>query len=124
MCGEKSLLLTFFPRCFAGQFAPLQREKPNFERLGIEVWAISTDKIEGWGGLKMFAKPLKLSFPLLSDTSRQVYALYGAAQSRDDLARRQSVFIEVGSVVRLIDREVRVQSHGRGVAVFWRGCRR
>jgi len=117
--GKQGVLLTFFPRCFsggcAGQLASLQREKPNFERRNIALWAISTDAMEGDSGLRAFGRSLQLSFPLLSDPSRQVCALYGAAASREDLARRQSVFIDSSGVVRLIDRQVRVQSHGRDV---------
>ncbi len=117
--GKRALLLTFFPRCFSGgcvgQLASLQRELPSFKRRNIEVWAISTDAIEGSNGLKAFSKSLGLSFPLLSDESRRVCELFGAAASPEDLARRQSVFIDRSGTVRLLDREVHVESHGRDV---------
>lgn len=117
--GRKNLLLTFFPRCFtggcAGQLASLQRELPNFARSDTEVWAVSVDAADGENGQRAFAAKLMLQFPLLPDTNRAICKLYGAAQTDDDLAARQSVLIDKAGIVRWIDRGVQVNTHGADV---------
>jgi peroxiredoxin len=114
--GKKNLLLTFFPKCFtggcAGQLASLQRELPNFAQSETEVWAVSTDAADDQAA---FAAKLGLQFPLLPDTDRKLSILYGAAQTADDLAARQSVFIDKSGVVRWIDTDVHVETHGADV---------
>jgi peroxiredoxin len=114
--GKKNLLLTFFPKCFtggcAGHLASLQRELPNFTQSDTEVWAVSVDPAEEQAA---FAAKLGLQFPLLSDTDRKLSMLYGAAQDKTDLAARQSVLVDKTGVVRWIDRDVQVETHGADV---------
>jgi peroxiredoxin len=114
--GEKNLLLTFFPQCFtggcAGQLASLQRESQNFAQSDTEVWAVSVDDAKKQTA---FAAELGLQFPLLPDTERKLSMLFGAAQNKSDLAARQSVLIDKSGVVRWIDRDVHVETHGADV---------
>ena len=117
--GQQNLLLTFFPRCFtggcAGQLASLQRELPNFARANTQIWAVSVDGADGTKGQRAFAHDLKLTFPLLPDTQRAITTLYGATKTPDDLAARQSVLIDKNGIVRWIDTDVKVQTHGADV---------
>jgi peroxiredoxin len=117
--GKKNLLLTFFPRCFtggcAGQLSSLQGEYSNFVKNDTEVWAVSVDAADGENGQRAFAAKLGLQFPLIPDTSRQLSMLYGAAQDVTDMAARQSVLIDKQGMVRLIDRDVKVTTHGTDI---------
>ena len=116
LSGRKNLLLTFFPKCFtggcAGHLASLQQELSKFARADTEVWAVSVD---GPADQLAFAAKLGLQFPLLPDAQRQLSMLYGATQNKSDLAARQSVLIDKTGVVRWIDTDVRVQTHGADV---------
>lgn len=114
--GNKNLLLTFFPKCFtggcAGHLASLQRELPNLLRSDAEIWAVSVDPAQEQ---VLFAAKLGLQFPLLSDTDRKLSLLYGAAQDKTDMASRQSVLIDKNGIVRWIDTDVNVKTHGADV---------
>lgn len=114
--GKKNLLLTFFPKCFtggcAGHLASLQRELPNFAQDDTEVWAVSVDAADYQDA---FSTKLGLQFPLLPDTDRKLSILYGAAQDVADLAARQSVLIDKTGLVRWIDTDVHIETHGADV---------
>jgi peroxiredoxin len=116
--GRKNLLLTFFPQCFtggcAGQLSSLQRELPNFTHNETEVWAVSVDPAEDQAA---FATELGLQFPLLSDTERKISLLYGASQDKTDLAARQSILIDKIGVIRWIDTDINVRTHGADMLV-------
>ena len=114
--GQKNLLLTFFPKCFtggcAGHLASLQRELPKFLHNDTEIWAVSVDPASDQ---RLFAAKLGLQFPLLTDTDRKLSLLYGAAQTKTDMAARQSILIDKAGIVRWIDTDVQVQTHGADV---------
>ena len=117
--GKKNLLLTFFPKCFTGGCANhLSSLRDVYSTLcnnDIEVWAVSVDSTEGEKGQKAFAKMWNLPFPLLSDTDRKLSLLYGAVQLPTDLDRRMTMLIDKNGVVRWIDTDVHVQTHGADV---------
>jgi len=117
--NHSNLLLTFFPRCFTGGCAAhltsLQREFPNFKRLNTEVWAVSVDEGNGDGGQLKFAKDLGLTFPLIPDVDRKLCLLYGAVQKKTDLAARMSVLIDKEGIIRWIDHDVNVETHGSDI---------
>lgn len=114
--SQKNLLLTFFPKCFtggcAGHLASLQQALPNFARADTEVWAVSVDPASEQVA---FATKLGLQFPLLPDTERTLSMLFGAAQSKSDMAVRQSILIDKQGIVRWVDTDVHVQTHGADV---------
>lgn len=58
-----------------------------------------------------FAASLGVEFPMLPDTGRNVTVLYEDLQP-DTLSGRMSVLIDKDGIVRLIDRNVQVRSHG------------
>jgi peroxiredoxin Q/BCP len=62
-----------------------------------------------------FAAELGLTLSLVPDIDRNLCLLYGAAKQIDDLAARMSVLIDKQGVIRWIDRDVQVTTHGADV---------
>ncbi len=111
--GQQNVLLTFFPHCFTGgcesHLASLQTVAPALVKANTQIIAVSTD---GAPSVEKFARQLNLSFPTLSDVSRQISLAYGAVQTITEAPSRMSVLIDKTGVVRFIDTDVNVQSHG------------
>lgn len=117
--GKKYLLLTFFPKCFTGtcakQLESLRNSQPELDANDIAVWGVSVDPAEGEKGQRAFAQFLKLPFPLLPDTRRNLSILYSAAQSPNQTSSRMSVLIDKQGVVRWIDKQINPTTHGADV---------
>ena len=117
--GKKNLLLTFFPKCFTGgcanHLSSLRDHQAAFDAADTQILAVSVDPADGEKGQRAFARQWNLAFPLIPDTERKLSMLYGAAQQPSDLAGRMSVFIDKQGVVRFIDTNVNVQTHGADV---------
>jgi len=73
---------------------------------------VSVDPAEGEKGQIAFAKQLGVDFPLIPDTGRNLSILYGAASHPTQLSARMSVLIDKDGIVRLIDHNVGVRTHG------------
>ncbi len=114
--GKRNVLLTFFPKCFTGgctnHLTSIQAEYGNFNDASTDVIAVSIDPAEGEQGQIAFAERWGLEFPLIPDTQRRLSMLYGAAQEVTDLSTRMSVLIDKQGLVRFIDRQVSVRTHG------------
>ena len=114
--GKSNLLLTFFPHCFTGgcesHLSSLRDAAPALAATGTRVVAVSTDEA---AQVKAFAAQLGLPFPIVSDTSRQIALAFGAAQSKSEAPSRISVLIDKRGIVRWIDTDVHVQTHGADV---------
>ena len=114
--GQSNLLLTFFPKCFTGgcsnHLTSLRDKRAEFEAANTQIWAVSIDPADVQIA---FARSLSLPFPLLPDTGRHLSFLYDAAKSVDELSARQSVLIDKAGIVRWIDGDVYVQTHGADV---------
>lgn len=117
--GKRHLLLTFFPKCFTShctsQLSSLRDSNQSLQAAGVEVWAVSVDPADGKQGQRAFAKSLNLPFPLLPDVGRNLSILYGAANSPNQLSARMSVLIDKQGVVRWIDKQINVKTHGQDV---------
>jgi peroxiredoxin Q/BCP len=117
--GQKNLLLTFFPKCFTGgcanHLSSLRDHQAEFDAADTQILAVSVDPAEGEKGQIAFAKQWNLSFPLIPDTERKLSLLYGAVQMPADLTSRMTVFIDKQGIVRFIDRDVNVMTHGSDV---------
>ena len=117
--GKENVLLTFFPQCFTGgcanHLSSLRDVYPQLQNTDTEVFAVSVDAADGEKGQKAFAAQWKLSFPLIPDTSRSLSQLFGAAQTDKQLAARMSVLIDKAGIVRWIDTDVQVKTHGADV---------
>lgn len=111
--GHNNVLLTFFPHCFTGgcesHLASLRDAYPALEASGTRVIAISTDDP---AQVRAFAQQLRLPFPVLSDPSRQISLAYGAVQDKAEAPSRLSFLVDKAGIVRYIDTDVHVQTHG------------
>jgi peroxiredoxin len=114
--NKKNVLLTFFPKCFTGgcanHLSSLRDRQAQFDGLDTQILAVSVDPAEGERGQLAFAKQWQFAFPLSPDTDRRLSMLYGAAQNERQLAGRMTIFIDKQGVVRLVDTNVNVVSHG------------
>ena len=111
-----NVLLTFFPHCFTGgcesHLASLRDADAGLQKSATQVIAVSTDDPPT---VAAFARELKLPFPVLSDTMRQIAFAYGAVQDAGEAPSRLSFLIDKQGIVRWIDTDVRVQTHGADV---------
>ena len=114
--GKSNLLLTFFPHCFTGgcesHLSSLRDAYPALAATGTRVVAASTD--DG-AQVKAFAAQLGLPFPVISDTSRQIALAFGAVQNKNEAPSRISILIDKRGIVRWIDTDVHVKTHGADV---------
>lgn len=114
--GKSNLLLTFFPHCFTGacesHLSSLRDAYPALANTGTRVVAVSTDDA---AQVKAFATQLGLPFPVISDTSRQIALAFGAAQNVTEAPSRISILIDKTGIVRWIDTDVNVKTHGADV---------
>ena len=114
--GRKNLLLTFFPKCFTfnckNQLMSLRDSYDELQKADVVVWGVSVDPPEGKRGQKAFAQHLKLPYPLIPDTKRQICLLYATVQSTNQMAARTSVLIDKEGKVRWIDKQVDPRTHG------------
>lgn len=76
--GQHPVVLAFYPLAFSPvcshQLPALQAELSRFEALGAVMLGVS---IDSWYANQAFARQLGLSFPLLSDISRETSHAYG-----------------------------------------------
>ena len=114
--GKSNLLLTFFPHCFTGgcesHLSSLRDAAPALAATGTRVVAVSTD--DG-AQVKAFGAQLGLPFPVISDTSRQIALAFGAVQNKTEAPSRISILIDKRGIVRWIDTDVHVHTHGADV---------
>lgn len=119
--GKKNVLLTFFPKCFTSgctsHLTSLQEAADDLRKVDVETWAISVDPADGEKGQRAFAASLGLEFPLIPDTGRNLSMLYGATQSANQFAARMSVLIDKRGIVRFIDKQINIHTHGADIAV-------
>ena len=87
----------------------------DFDAADTQIIAVSVDPAEGEKGQIAFATRWQLAFPLVPDTDRSLSLLYGAVQNRSQLSARMSIFIDKKGIVRFIDTDVIVRSHGPDV---------
>ncbi len=114
--GKRHLLLTFFPRCFTGgckqHLASLQKNESALQAKGVSVVAVSVDPSDVQ---QAFAASLDAQFRFIPDAGRNLCILYGATKNTTDLAQRMSVLIDKSGIVRWIDTNVNVATHGADI---------
>ena len=115
----KNVLLTFFPKCFTGgcanHLSSLRDHQKEFDATQTQILAVSVDPAQGGRGQIAFAKEWGFTFPFIPDTSRALGKQFGAIQNDDELAARMSILIDKNGIVRWIDTDVHVQTHGADV---------
>ena len=76
--GQKNVILVFFPAAFSPvcshQLPQMQKDTGQFDAIDAVVIGVSVDNFHA---NQAFAERLGLSFPLLSDSRREVSAAYG-----------------------------------------------
>jgi len=82
------------------------------EDADITVVGISLDSV---ADQKKFHTEQELNFPLLSDPDGSAAAKYGALMEGRPYAKRVSIVIDPKGIVRAIDEQVQVSSHGDDV---------
>jgi peroxiredoxin len=104
--GRKTVLLFFFPAAFTSVWTQealaFQLDLPKYESLDTQVLGVSTDVV---GALQAFAEKLNLTYPLLSDFSRETVQKYGMMvdDPKDPsfrLAQRAYVVIDPQGTIR------------------------
>ena len=117
--GKRNVLLTFFPKCFTGgcanHLSSIRDQQAAFDLANTQVFAVSVDSADGDKGQKAFSQQWKFQFPLIPDTQRKLGKLYGAVQNDNEREARMSVLIDKSGVVRWVDTDVHVQTHGTDV---------
>ena len=88
--------------------------------MDIEVFGISTDDV---ASQKAFHEAQKLSFSLLSDANASAARAYGALMRGRPYAKRTTFVIDEKGVLRHIDHEVDVSSHGEDLIELVLGLR-
>lgn len=115
----KNVLLTFFPKCFTGgcanHLSSLRDHQKEFDAANTQILAVSVDPAQGDKGQLAFTRQWGFTFPLIPDTSRALGKEFGAIQNDDELAARMSFLLDRTGVVRWIDTDVHVQTHGADV---------
>ena len=91
--GKKNILLAFFPFAFSpvctNELGELKEKEDAILKLDTQILAASVDST--WTQ-KVFAKELKVKFPLLSDFSKEAAASYGSLYEDKGFAKR-TVFV-------------------------------
>jgi peroxiredoxin Q/BCP len=85
----------------------------EFEDLGVLVYGLSLDDVESQAA---FAKAQGLAFPLLSDPDGSAAAKYGVLDAKRGYTQRVTFVLDDKGVLRAIDEQVDVTSHGTDLA--------
>jgi peroxiredoxin len=104
--GRKAVVMFFFPAAFTSVWTQealaFQLDLPKYESLDTQVLGVSTDVV---GALQAFAERLDLTYPLLSDFSRETVKKYGMMVDDPNsasfrLAQRAYVVIDRQGIIR------------------------
>lgn len=85
----------------------------DLESLNVKILACSLDEVVVQ---TRFAKEQQVSYPLLSDADGSVARKYRVLPLGSAFARRVTYVIDPKGHIRLIDREVDVDGHGKDLA--------
>jgi len=115
--GGGWLALAFYPKAHTGgctrEVCALRDSLADLNALKIAVCGISLDDV---ASQKSFHEAQKLNFPLLSDPDGSVAAKYGALLEGKPYSARVTFLIDDKGVLRHVDRNVGVDSHGKDLA--------
>lgn len=83
----------------------------DFTATNTAIVGISVDSV--WAN-KAFREQLKAEFPILSDSKREVSRTYGVYDEGNDMARRTTIIVDAGGVVRHVDQQRDAVAHATG----------
>lgn len=89
----------------------------ELDALGVAVYGISLDPVRSQA---RFAGEQELSFQLLSDPDASASTKYGVLAEGGRYASRVTFLIDPKGVLRHVEREVKVDSHGADLAALVR----
>ena len=99
--GKKNVVLVFYPLDFSPicshQLPSVEKDLPRFEQHGAQVLGISVDSHYAH---EAFSRQVGVSFPLLSDLSREVTHHYGVRRREASTGGRAIFVIDRQGVVR------------------------
>jgi thioredoxin-dependent peroxiredoxin len=102
--GKKAVVLAFYPRASTGgctrEITTYQHDIAKFDAADAQVIGISLDSPER---NRKFAEQTSASFPLLSDTDKEVAKAYGVLHFTHLLANRVTFVIDMEGIIRHID---------------------
>jgi peroxiredoxin Q/BCP len=91
----------------------LRAGREELKAKDVQVLGVSKDKPEDQ---KKFGSDCGADFPLLSDLGGNLHALLGIGAMPDGLPRRVTILVDKNGVVKKIDKQVKVDSHGKDIA--------
>ena len=111
----RPVVLAWFPKAFTGgctaECKSLSALGDEFKRLGVSQFAASVDAV---GANTRFAESLALSYPILSDATKEVARAYGVL-GPSGFASRWTFYIGADGRILDIDKKVSAASHGRDI---------
>jgi peroxiredoxin Q/BCP len=114
--GRTPVVIAWFPKAFTGgctaECRSLSAYSAALARSRVRCLAASVDTV---ATNAEFAGALGLTFPILSDTSKDVARAYGVLGA-SGFASRWTFYIGADGRILAIDKDVRSASHGRDVA--------
>jgi peroxiredoxin len=104
--GKKNVVLAFYVLAFTGgwtkELKAYQADIAKFENTGTQVMGVSVDS---QFANKAYAEQIGVTFPLLSDFTREVTTKYGILNEKFPVAHRTTFVIDKDGVIQHIDRE-------------------
>jgi thioredoxin-dependent peroxiredoxin len=111
----RPLVIAWFPKAFTGgctaECKSLSAFGDELGRMGVTHFAASVDAV---GANTRFAESLALSYPILSDATKEVARAYGVL-APSGYASRWTFFIGADGRILDIDKKVSAVSHGRDI---------
>ena len=116
--GKSAVALCWYLRAASGgsrtQLSAIQAEMEKLSQYKVQILGITLSKLDD---NKAFAKELKLTFPLLSDTEKAVAKAYGTLRAPNGpvgpTAHRWVIVIDDKGVIRSIEKGEDVANKGR-----------
>ena len=114
--SEHWTVLAFYPKAMTSgctrEVCSLRDNATKFTELGVDVYGVSLDDVQDQA---KFAKEQNLAFKLLSDPDGSIAAKYGVLADKP-YTKRVTFVIDPAGVLRAIDEQVKVESHGADLA--------
>lgn len=114
--GKKAVVLAWFPKAFTGgctaECTSLRDVQAGLKTMDAAVFAASVDTAET---NRKFAESLGLTYPILSDPTKETAKAYGVLNAGNGMALRWTIYIGKDGKVAFIDQNVQPSSHGQAV---------
>jgi thioredoxin-dependent peroxiredoxin len=113
--GKTAYVIAWYPKASTRgctvECKSLAEAHAALKKLNVAVFGASVDPVDA---NKKFAEEVSAKYPLLSDTDKSVAKAFGVLGPKG-MAQRWTFFIDKEGIVRHIEKNVKVQSHGKDV---------